>query len=87
MEEDISRKWQIPGYLHFYIVTLCVPLREHTRATSGTRAAGWPPHALSQSHKNLRVDICVSLLARHRLARDQHRPFLSCIVTGIFMLI
>ena len=26
-----------------YIVTLCVPLREHTRATSGTRAEGWPP--------------------------------------------
>ena len=41
--EDFSRKWLIPGYLHLYIVTLCVPLREHTRATSGTRAAGWSP--------------------------------------------
>ena len=40
MEEDIPRKWSIPGYLHLYIVTLCVLLREHMRATSGTRAAG-----------------------------------------------
>ena len=35
----------------------------------------WVPHALSQNHKNLRVAICTSLLARHRL-------FLSIIVTG-----
>ena len=41
--EDISRKWYIPGYLHLYIVPLCVPLREHMHATSGTRAAGWSP--------------------------------------------
>ena len=40
------------------------------------------PYALSQNHKNQRVAICTSLLARHRLARVQHRPFLSCIVTG-----
>ena len=26
-----------------YLVTLCVPLREHKRATSGTRAPGWSP--------------------------------------------
>ena len=26
--------------------------------------------------------ICASLLARHRLAHEHHRPFLSCIVTG-----
>ena len=38
--------------------------------------------ALRQNHKNQRVAICASLLARHRLAREQHRPFLSCIVTG-----
>ena len=42
----------------------------------------WVPHALSQNQKNQRVDICTSLLARHRLAREQHRPLLSCIVTG-----
>ena len=44
----------------------------------------WVPHAigLSQNHKNQRVAICASLLARHRLAREHHRPFLSCIVTG-----
>ena len=40
------------------------------------------PHDLSQNHKNQQVYICASLLARHRLAREQHRPFLSCIVTG-----
>ena len=33
IEAGISRKWSIPGYLHLYIVTLCVPLTEHTRAT------------------------------------------------------
>ena len=32
----------------------------------------WVPHALSQNHKNQRVAICASLLARHRLAREQH---------------
>lgn len=42
----------------------------------------WVPHTLSQNNKNQRVAICASLLARHRLAREQHRPFLSCIVTG-----
>ena len=34
-----------------------------------TRISGWPY-------------VRASLLARHRLAREQHRPFLSCIVTG-----
>ena len=38
----------------------------------------WVLHVLSQNHKNQRV----ALLARHRLAREQNRPFLSCIVTG-----
>lgn len=42
----------------------------------------WIPHALSPNQKNQRVAICASLLARHQLARDQHRPFLSNIVTG-----
>ena len=42
----------------------------------------WVPYALSQNSKNQRVAICASLLARHRLAREQHRPFLSCFVTG-----
>ena len=43
----------------------------------------WVLHALSQNHKNQRVAICASLLARHRLAHEQHRLFLSCIVTGV----
>ena len=34
-----------------------------------------------KSQKSL-VAICASLLAHHRLARELHRPFLSCIVTG-----
>ena len=42
----------------------------------------WVPHGLSQNHTNQRVVICAYLLARHRLAREQHRPFLSCFVTG-----
>ena len=41
----------------------------------------WEPHALSQKHKNQRVARCASLLLRHQLAREQHRPFLSCIIT------
>ena len=39
-------------------------------------------HALSKNYKNQRVAICAPLLARHRLAREQHRTFLSCIVFG-----
>ena len=39
-------------------------------------------HALSQIHKGQQVAICASLLACHRLAHEQHRPFQSCIVTG-----
>ena len=35
-----------------------------------------------QNHKNQWVGICASLLARRRLAREQHRPVLFCIVTG-----
>ena len=31
-------------------------------------------------HTNRRLAICASLLSRHRLAREEHRPFLSCIV-------
>ena len=50
----------------------------------------WVLHALSQDHKNQQVAICASLLARQRLAREQHRQFLSCIVNvarnGVFML-
>ena len=42
----------------------------------------WVPHALNQNHRNQRVAICASLPARHRLALEQHRTFLSCIVTG-----
>ena len=34
----------------------------------------WVPHALSQNHKNQRGEISASLLAHHRLAREQHRP-------------
>ena len=41
----------------------------------------WVPLALSQNRSHL-VATCASLLARHRLTRGQHRPFLSCIVTG-----
>ena len=42
----------------------------------------WVSHALSQDQKNLGVGVCAFLLARHRLARVQHRPFLSYIVTA-----
>ena len=42
----------------------------------------WVPHALSQNHTSQWVVIRASLLARHRLACEQHRQFLSCIVTG-----
>ena len=42
----------------------------------------WVLHALSQNHKNQWLTICASLLACHRLTREQHRPFLSCIVNG-----
>ena len=48
----------------------------------------WVPHALSQNHKNQRVVICASLLARHRLACEQHLPYpLLLLVTrnGVFL--
>ena len=46
------------------------------------KSGAWVPHALSQNHKKQWVSIYASLVARHRLAREQHRPLLSCIFTG-----
>ena len=46
------------------------------------KSSVWVPHALRQNHKNKRMAICPCLLARRRLAREQHWPFLSSIVTG-----
>ena len=55
----------------------------HLQAMGKVKKSGvLVPHSLSQNNKNQRVIICASLLTRHRLAREQHRPFLSCIVTG-----
>ena len=55
----------------------------HLHSTGKVQKSGvWVPHALSQNHKNQRMAICASLLACHRLAREQHRPFLSCIISG-----
>ena len=55
----------------------------HLHSMGKVKKSGvWLPHALSQNHKNQRVVICASLLTLHRIAREQHRPFLSCIVTG-----
>ena len=49
----------------------------------GSKIVWWIPHALSKNHKNQRVAICASLLAHHRLVREQYRQFLSSyIVTG-----
>jgi hypothetical protein len=39
-------------------------------------------HILTRDNKNQHVAICASLLACHRLARQQHQSFLSHIVTG-----
>ena len=41
------------GYLRLYIVPLCVPLREHTRAISGTRSAGWPPLSYTEMYASI----------------------------------
>ena len=58
-------------------------LVRHLHSMGNVQKSGvWVPHSLSQNHKNQRVAICASLLARRRLAREQHRPFLSCIVTS-----
>lgn len=46
------------------------------------KLGAWVPHALSQNNKDCRVIACASLLARHRLARQQHQSFLSRIITG-----
>lgn len=42
----------------------------------------WVPHELQDHHKANRMNICASLLARHRSAQDRHQSFLSRIVTG-----
>ena len=55
----------------------------HLHSVGKVQKSGvWIPHALSQNCKNQRVAICASQLARHRLAREKHRPFLFCIATG-----
>jgi histone-lysine N-methyltransferase SETMAR len=46
------------------------------------KLGSWVPHELNQNNKNQRVTACASLLARHRQAAAEHRPFLSLIVTG-----
>ena len=57
--------------------------RGHLRSMDKVKKSDvWVLHALSQNHKNQRVVIWASLLAHHRLAREQHRPFLPCTVTG-----
>ena len=56
---------------------------QHLHSMGKVQKSGvWVPHVPSQNHKNQRVAICASLLVRHRLASEQHLPFLSCIVTG-----
>lgn len=63
----------------------CSPqtILNHLNAMGKVQKYGsWVPHKLSQENKDQRVNICASLLARHRQARDQHRPFLSQIITG-----
>ena len=58
-------------------------IMQHLHSMGKVKKSGiWVPQALSQNHKNQRVAICAPLLARHRLAHEQHRPFLSCIVIG-----
>ena len=42
----------------------------------------WVPHSLSQNHKHQLMAIYASLLDGHWLAREEHRPFLFCIITG-----
>lgn len=46
------------------------------------KLGSWVPHLLKESHKNQRVSISASLLARHQDALHQHQSFLSRIVTG-----
>ena len=56
---------------------------QHLHAMGKVQKSGiWVLHALSQIHKNQWVAICAPLLVCHRLACEQHWPFLSCIVTG-----
>lgn len=55
----------------------------HLKAMGKVQKLGaWVPHALTQNNKDCRAIISASLLARHRLARQQHQPFLSRIITG-----
>ncbi|XP_076040955.1 histone-lysine N-methyltransferase SETMAR-like [Oratosquilla oratoria] len=46
------------------------------------KLGAWVPHTLKDSHKNQRVSISTSLLPRHQVATEQHRSFLSCVMTG-----
>ncbi|XP_076047342.1 histone-lysine N-methyltransferase SETMAR-like [Oratosquilla oratoria] len=46
------------------------------------KLSAWIPHSLKDSHKSQRVSILVSLLSRHQVATEQHRSFLSCVITG-----
>ena len=55
----------------------------HLHSMAKVQKSGvWVSHAPSQNYKNQWVVTCASLLARHRMAREQDRPFLSCFVTG-----
>ena len=53
------------------------------------KSGAWVPHALSQNHKNQRVAICASPIARYRLAHEPTISYpVSLLVTrnGIFLL-
>ena len=55
----------------------------HLHSMDDVRKSGvWVSHALSQNYKNQRVAIYAFLLARHQLARERQRPFLSFMVTS-----
>lgn len=49
---------------------------------SWVKLKDWMPHVSSENNKNRRFNIWASLLTHYRLSSQQHRPFLSPIVTG-----
>ena len=76
MHVSVLEIWQLMNCDHFTIV-------RHSHSMGKFKKSGvWVLHALSQNYKNQRLAICAAQLARHRLACEQHRPFLSSILTG-----
>lgn len=83
--EDILRTDQRQTLRELAVQMNCSPqtVSNHLHSLGKVQKFGaWIPHQLTEPNKKHRLNVCASLLARYRRTQQQHRPFLSLIITG-----